>query len=104
MMRALLALALVACGGGDDQPTTPITFGTMGPLVGDAGRGSFRFGAATAATQIEDMNTNTDWYVWTRPAPEGLGKGTFVGDAVQGYTHALDDVQLVKSLGLDSYR
>jgi beta-glucosidase len=104
MRRALLAFALVACGGGDDQPTTPITFGSMGPLVGDAGKGGFRFGAATAATQIEDQNIHTDWYAWTQPAPTGLGKDTFVGDAVQGYTHALDDVQLVKDLGLDSYR
>jgi beta-glucosidase len=104
MRRALLALALVACGSGDDPSTTPITFGTIGPLVGDAGRGSFRFGAATAATQIEDMNPNTDWYLWTAQAPDGLAHGTFVGDAVQGYTHALDDVQLVKTLGLDSYR
>jgi beta-glucosidase len=103
MKRALLALALVACGG-DDQPTTPITFGAMGPLVGDAGKGSFRFGVATAATQIEDMNVNTDWYVWTQPMPTGMGKDTFVGDAVDGYTHALDDLQLVKSMGLDSYR
>src|SRR6476469_8538645 len=103
-MRVLwvLAIALAACGS-DDQPTTPITFGTMVPLVGDGGKGGFRFGAATAATQIEDQNIHTDWYAWTQPAPTGLGKDTFVGDAVQGYTHALDDVQLVKGLGLDSY-
>jgi beta-glucosidase len=103
MKRALVALALAACGS-DGPSTAPITFGTMGPLVGDAGKGSFRFGAATAATQIEDMNPNTDWYVWTQPKPDGLGQDTFVGDAVDGYTHALDDLQLVKEMGLDSYR
>ncbi|MGH9886873.1 MAG: hypothetical protein ACREBE_15185, partial [bacterium] len=67
-----LAVALVGCSG-DDAPA--IVFGTFGPLSGDAGRGSFRFGVATAATQIEDMNTSVDWYLWTRPVPSGgLGK------------------------------
>ena len=43
----------------------------MGPLSGDAGKGSWRWGAATAATQIEDMNTHTDWYQWTQPVAQG---------------------------------
>ncbi|HEX5059864.1 MAG TPA: family 1 glycosylhydrolase [Kofleriaceae bacterium] len=105
-MRALLVGVCLLCACGDDGVSTdPIMFGTMGPLAGDAGKGGFRFGAATAATQIEDMNTNTDWWVWTAPtAMGGLGKGTFVGDAVKGYSKALDDVQLVKDMGLDSYR
>jgi beta-glucosidase len=90
------------CGGGDPAP---IAFGAFGPLSGAAGRGSFRFGAATAATQIEDMNAGTDWYLWSLPvADHGLGHGTFVGDAARGYSRALDDVGLVAALGLDSYR
>ncbi|HEU0036385.1 MAG TPA: family 1 glycosylhydrolase [Kofleriaceae bacterium] len=105
-MKALALVLLVGvagCGGDDDAPT--ISYGTMGPLVGDAGKGSFRFGVATAATQIEDMNTATDWYLWTQPTADGgLGKGTFVGDAVRGYTKNLDDLALVKQVGLDSYR
>ncbi len=97
-----LVLILAACGSGTPEP---IEYGAPGPLVGEAGRGSFRFGAASAATQIEDMNTATDWYLWTEPTADGgLGKGTFVGDATQGYTRVLDDLQLVKDLGLDSYR
>jgi beta-glucosidase len=77
----------------------------MGPLAGDAGKGSFRFGAASAAAQIEDGNTNTDWYLWTLPAEQGgIGKGTFVGDAVKGYSKVMEDLQLVKELGADSYR
>jgi beta-glucosidase len=77
----------------------------MAPLAGDAGRGGFRFGVATAATQIEDLNPATDWHMWTRPVAEGgLGKGTFVGDAVRGYTKNLEDLALVEGLGLDSYR
>jgi beta-glucosidase len=103
MRLILVGLLIAACG--ESAPVDPIQFGVMGPLSGDAGRGSFRFGAASAATQIEDGNTRTDWYAWTAPmSMGGLGKGTFVGDAVQGYTRALEDVELVAGLGLDSYR
>jgi beta-glucosidase len=96
-----LFLACTACSGPAD-----ISYSMMGPLAAPAGKGSFRFGVATAATQIEDMNTNTDWYVFTEPkAQGGLGNGTdFVGDAVHGYTMALDDIQLLKDLHVDSYR
>jgi beta-glucosidase len=101
-IAAVLSMLLPGCG---DDPPPPISYGAMAPLSGDAGRGGFRFGVATAATQIEDMNTATDWYVWTSPVAEGgLGKGTFVGDAVRGYTKNLEDLALVADLGLDSYR
>jgi beta-glucosidase len=76
----------------------------MGPLDLDDGLGSFRFGAASAATQIEDQNPNVDWYVWTAPEPDGLGNGEFVGDAARGYSMALEDIELIAALGLDSYR
>ena len=102
-----MTIALAACGDdGTSPPPAPISYGTIGPLVGDAGKTGFRFGAASAATQIEDGNTNTDWYLWTRPVADGgMGKGReFVGDAVGGYTHALDDVQLLADTHLDSYR
>ncbi|HEU4663667.1 MAG TPA: hypothetical protein VFS55_06525, partial [Dokdonella sp.] len=80
-MRAFLVgvclLGSVSACGDDGVSTDPITFGALGPLAGDAGRGSFRFGAATAATQIEDMNPNTDWWAFTAPTDQGgLGKGT----------------------------
>ena len=68
----------------------------MGPLVGSGG--GFRFGVATAATQIEDMNTATDWYLWTAPAPDGLGKGTFVGEAVMATRTRSTTSQLVKGM------
>src|ERR1043166_8539887 len=104
MKRALVLAVLAACGS-DGPATAPIAFGDMGPLSGDAGRGSFRFGVATAATQIEDMNTATDWDLWTHPtAAGGLGPGPFVGEATRGYSHALDDAALVAALGVDSYR
>jgi beta-glucosidase len=85
-------------------PDGSLDFAMPGPLAGAGGRGSFRFGAATAATQIEDLNPATDWYLWTGPPPEGLGHGTFVGDAVRGYTRAVADVDLLSALHLDAYR
>ena len=85
--------------GGEDP-----TFPAMGPLAGPAGAGSFRFGAASAATQIEDQNPAVDWYVWTAPAPAGLGRGPFVGEAARGYSLAVEDVALLQALHLDSYR
>ncbi len=100
----LVAFVLAACSGGSSPPKA-IAFGELAPLVGDAGKGGFRFGAASAATQIEDMNTNTDWWIWTAPkAMGGLANDTFVGDAVKGYTLDLQDIQLVQQMGLDSYR
>jgi beta-glucosidase len=99
----LPVLLLAACGSSGD--TDPIHFGTMGPLVGDAGKGSWRFGAASAATQIEDMNPTTDWWIFTAPqSMGGLGRGTFVGDASRGYSQVNDDLALVHDLGIDSYR
>jgi beta-glucosidase len=89
----------------DGGPPDPVEFPAIGPLVGERGRGSFRFGAATAATQIEDMNTATDWWVFTAPeSMGGLGRHTFVGDAVRGYSRALEDVALLRMLRLDAYR
>jgi beta-glucosidase len=95
-------VCIAACGNGGGTSDTPIEFGTMGPLAAGMGQGGFRFGVATAATQIEDMNTATDWYLWT--SPTGLAKGTFVGDAVKGYSDVDTDVGLVAQLGVDSYR
>lgn len=93
--------------GATGEPTTgepARQFPPIGPIVGPGGRGSFRFGAASAATQIEDMNPTVDWYVWTAPPPDGLGRGTFVGDAARGYSLALADVDLLAAMHLDSYR
>jgi beta-glucosidase len=62
-------------------------------------------GVATAAAQIEEDNSAADWWVYTLPEDEGgLGVGEFVGDAVQGYARALDDVALVDEMNLDAYR
>ncbi len=106
---ALLALLLpvVACGSDDDPTETPLpglNFADPGNIASEAGRGSFSFGVATAATQIEDQNTRTDWWAWTSPEPNGLGNGEPVADAVMGFSRALQDVDLIAGLGLDVYR
>jgi beta-glucosidase len=93
-----------ACGDDDDAAKDGLRFGAPGSIAADSGRGGFSFGVATAATQIEDDNPDTDWYLWTAPPPQGLGNGVFVGDASRGYSKALEDVQLIRDLHLDVYR
>ena len=106
----LCAVAVVlaaACSSkkADAPPPPDIPYGAIGPIAAPAGRGAFRFGVATAATQIEDQNTATDWWAFTEPPPDGLGKGKdFDGDAVKCFTMALADVALLKELHVDSYR
>jgi beta-glucosidase len=115
-LRALARLlALAACspgaqasaddaGGSSSTGGEPPEFPAIGSIAAPGGKDSFRFGAASAATQIEDMNPAVDWWVWTAPPPDGLGRGTFVGDAAGGYSRALADVALLQALHLDSYR
>jgi beta-glucosidase len=105
-MRSVLALAaistgLLACSSGSSND---IAFGAFGSSSAASGKGSFRFGASSAATQIEDQNTSTDWYLWTQPSPQGLGVSPFVGSAVDGYTMSIDDVKLLSDMHLDTYR
>jgi beta-glucosidase len=104
----LLLLLLAACSseGADASSGGGIRFAAPGSLSAPSGKGGFRLGAASAATQIEDQNTSTDWYVFTQPlADGGLGKGSdFVGDASRGWTKLLDDVALLERLELDAYR
>lgn len=110
----LLAPLATACGddagsggsGGEGGAPAAIAFSPPGSLVSAEGKGSFRFGAATAATQIEDQNQTTDWWAFTSPVSEGgLGKGKApVGDASNGFSLALEDIALLKELGVDSYR
>lgn len=104
-----MALGWTACGGKDSariDSDENIVFGDLGPLSTKKGRGSFRFGAATAATQIEDQNERTDWHFWTLPVEEGgMGQGkAHVGDAVRGASLAARDIELMKEMGLDAYR
>jgi beta-glucosidase len=94
-----------------DQPDTQsglpegaIQFGAPGQLSGEEGRGSFFFGVATAAAQIEENNQDADWWVWTAEPPDGIAKSPFVGDAVMGYMNAIADIDLIEEMNLDTYR
>ncbi|MBW2528794.1 MAG: family 1 glycosylhydrolase [Deltaproteobacteria bacterium] len=107
---ALAPWLATGCSDSSDPAASPpppeIPFAEPGSVAAGSGAESFRFGAASAATQIEDGNEHTDWYLWTLPeADGGLGQGEqFVGDGSMGYTRALDDISLVTDLHLDSYR
>lgn len=101
----VLLWACGACTDDDAEVPPPIMFPEVGSLSAPGADG-FRFGVASAATQIEDDNPNTDWFVFTQPeADGGLGKGhDFVGDASRGFSMALEDVDLLVGLGVESYR
>lgn len=115
---AAVSLAIVGCAddGSDGTDASAssvsvdeegnVSFGDIGSLSADSGFGSFRFGAASAATQIEDKNENTDWYQWALSEEDGgEGKGTEpIGQAVQGFTRAGEDIELMKDINLDAYR
>jgi beta-glucosidase len=104
-LTCALSLALVACGDDQSGSSAGISFPAEGPIAGDQGEDSFTFGAATASAQIEESVPELDWYLWTKPAPDGLGMGEeFVGDAVRGYELAIDDVMLASDTNLDAYR
>ena len=106
LLLAALSAGLLACSSKSSPtapaPPTDIVFGALGSSSATSGKGSFRFGASSAATQIEDQNTHTDWYLWTDP--KQLGMGPFVGDAVDGYTRSIDDIKLLTDTHLDTYR
>ncbi|MGW4690241.1 glycoside hydrolase family 1 protein [Streptomyces sp. NPDC004244] len=106
LLAAVLTPGAHAQGGTRVDGIRPdkVSFPAIGSLSQPSGKGSFRFGVSSSATQIEDQNTHNDWYLWSKPAPEGLGKSPFVGDGVGGYTRAVQDTDLVDGLNVDSYR
>jgi beta-glucosidase len=109
LVAALALLTPLAIAAGDAQQQhsrkpAATAFPAPGPLAAPSGKGGFRFGVASAATQIEDRNTTTDWYQWTAPQPQGMGRSPFVGDAVAGYTRAVEDIDLIEDMNLDAYR
>ena len=65
----LAVVSLGACSGAPE-----ISYPTMGSMSAPSGKGGFRFGVATAATQIEDHDPNTDWYVVHRAAGAGRAR------------------------------
>ncbi|KAI7815254.1 glycoside hydrolase [Rhyzopertha dominica] len=69
----------------------------------------FLFGSATSSYQIEGAwNTSGKganiWDTLTHNNPEYIADGSNGDVACDSYTHAVDDVALIKDLGLDFYR
>ncbi len=62
----------------------------------------FRWGAATAAHQIEGNNINSDW--WVREHTPGSGIAEPSGDACDSYHRYREDMALLADAGLDTYR
>src|SRR5262245_48895300 len=62
----------------------------------------FRWGAATAAHQIEGGNWNNDWWAWEQTP--GSAAQVPSGDACGSWEHWRRDVELCRELGLDHYR
>ncbi len=62
----------------------------------------FRWGAATAAHQIEGNNINSDW--WVREHTPGSGITEPSGDACDSYHRYREDMALLADAGLDTYR
>jgi len=107
LLAPFLLVFASACASLDGGPvgSGTLAFSSVGSLSQDSGKGGFRFGAATAATQIEDRNPTTDWWLFTAPVDQGgLAKSPFVGEASRGYSLAIEDVRLLREMHLDSYR
>jgi beta-glucosidase len=62
----------------------------------------FRWGAATAAHQIEGGCWNNDWWQWEHTPGSGVREPS--GDACDSWNRWRDDVDLVADLGLNTYR
>jgi len=62
----------------------------------------FLWGAATAAHQIEGNNVNSNW--WVHENEPGTTIVEPSGDAADSYHRYRDDIRLLASLGLNSYR
>jgi beta-glucosidase len=62
----------------------------------------FIWGAATAAHQVEGGNVNSDWWDWERQP--GTPVKEPAGSACEHYTRYPQDIALLASLGLNTYR
>ena len=63
---------------------------------------SFMWGTSTSAYQIEGGGSNTDW--WRFERAEGSLSTEVCGDACDSWNRYEEDLDLIASLGLDTYR
>lgn len=82
-------------GGGAVERTAGITSELRFPS-------GFRWGAATAAYQVEGDNTNAQWYRWEQQGR--IASGDRCGPACDWWRQAERDFDLARSLGLNALR
>jgi beta-glucosidase len=63
----------------------------------------FRFGVATSAHQVEGNNVHSDWWEFEQ-RPGAIADSSRSGAACEHYIRYHSDLDLIKSLALDSYR
>ena len=78
-----------------DDPFAPMT--DFGPVPE-----GWVWGTATAAHQVEGGNVNTDWWEFEHDPDSAAVESS--GDACDSWHRWREDIELVKGLGLDSYR
>lgn len=65
--------------------------------------GNFQWCVATSSHQIEGDNVDSDWWDWEH-LPGKIKNGDISGKATDHWNHLEEDVGLMKSLGLGTYR
>jgi beta-glucosidase len=69
---------------------------------------NFLWGSATAAHQVEGDNTNNNWFLFENAKDADgnpkIHKNQKAGDAADHWNRYRDDIKLMQSLGLNSYR
>ncbi len=76
---------------------------TEAPRVAIASERSFLWGAGTSAHQVEGGNNRNDWWDWER-IPGTILDGTRSGAACLSWGRYEEDLDLLRSFGLDAYR
>ena len=64
--------------------------------------GSLKLGVATAATQIEGGNADTNWHRWA--STKGVKDGSSPARAADHWNRVDEDIELLKELGIRYYR
>ena len=81
----------------------PAPSGAQGPPRPRPGPDQFLWGAATSAHQIEGGNDKNDWWAW-EAIPGKIADGSRSGAACLSWERWPEDLDLVRGLGLNSYR
>ena len=72
-------------------------------MVGSFGLGALELGVATAATQIEGGNADTNWHAWAL-TPGHIVDGSSPSRAADHWNRVADDTALLARMGIKHYR